>query len=186
MDLFFTLLVEFGLPVASATVMGIFIYIILKYILDSVISQVNTMHGIIMGLDNRIKTMNNDILKIDVTDWWARREYDVVNRNGYLYDKFDHTDDWSDVTTIDLDVVYLYEFENLPSVFQRYITYRASRMAATQLVANPQLVQLLAQQESLSRAACLEYECNQGNHSMFGMPDDSTFTTYQPYRNLRR
>ena len=66
MDLFFTLLVEFGFPVASATVMGIFIYIILKYILDSVISQVNTMHGIIMGLDNRIKTMNNDMLKLDV------------------------------------------------------------------------------------------------------------------------
>ena len=66
MDLFFTLLIEFGLPVASATVMGIFIYIILKYILDSVISQVNTMHGIIMGLDNRIKTMNNDMLKLDV------------------------------------------------------------------------------------------------------------------------
>ena len=66
MDLFFTLLVEFGLPVASATVMGIFIYIILKYILDSVISQVNTMHGIIMGLDNRIKTMINDMLKLDV------------------------------------------------------------------------------------------------------------------------
>tara|TARA_B000000609_G_C24179372_1_gene356692 strand:- start:1828 stop:2109 length:282 start_codon:yes stop_codon:yes gene_type:complete len=66
MDLFFTLLIEFGLPVASAAVMGIFIYIILKYILDSVISQVNTMHGIIMGLDNRIKTMNNDMLKLDV------------------------------------------------------------------------------------------------------------------------
>ena len=57
MDLFFTLLVEFGLPVASATVMGVFIYIILKYILDSVIRHVNSIHGIIIGLDNRIKTM---------------------------------------------------------------------------------------------------------------------------------
>ena len=66
MDLFFTLLVEFGLPVASATVMGVFIYIILKYILDSVIGQVNSIHGIIMGLDNRIKTMNNDMIKLDV------------------------------------------------------------------------------------------------------------------------
>ena len=66
MDLFFTLLVEFGLPVASATVMGVFIYIILKYILDSVIGQVNIIHGIIMGLDNRIKTMNNDMIKLDV------------------------------------------------------------------------------------------------------------------------
>ena len=130
--------------------------------------------------------IGSNVLKLDVSEGWIRREYDVVNRNGYLYDKFDHTDDWSDVTTIDLDVVYLYEFENIPSVFQRYITYRASRMAATQLVANPQLVQLLAQQESLSRAACLEYECNQGNHSMFGFQDDTVYQTYQPHRNLRR
>ena len=66
MNLFFEILVEFGLPVASATVMGVFIYIILKYILDSVIGQVNSIHGIIMGLDNSIKTMNNDMIKLDL------------------------------------------------------------------------------------------------------------------------
>ena len=66
MSLFFEILLEFGLPVASATVMGIFIYIILKYILNSVIGQVNSIHGIIMGLDNRIKTMNNDMIKLDL------------------------------------------------------------------------------------------------------------------------
>ena len=66
MNLLFEILVEFGLPVASATVMGVFIYIILKYILDSVIGQVNSIHGIIMGLDNRIKTMNNDMIKLDL------------------------------------------------------------------------------------------------------------------------
>ena len=66
MSLFFEILVEFGFPVASATVMGVFIYIILKYILDSVIGQVNSIHGIIMGLDNRIKTMNNDMIKLDL------------------------------------------------------------------------------------------------------------------------
>ena len=66
MSLFFEILVEFGLPVASATIMGVFIYIILKYILESVIGQVNSIHGIIMGLDNRIKTMNNDMIKLDL------------------------------------------------------------------------------------------------------------------------
>ena len=65
-NLLFQILVEFGLPVASATVMGVFIYIILKYILNSVIGQVNSIHGIIMGLDNRIKTMNNDMIKLDL------------------------------------------------------------------------------------------------------------------------
>jgi hypothetical protein len=130
--------------------------------------------------------IGNDILKMDVTDGWVERKYDVVKRGGYLYDKFDHTDDWSDHTDILLDITRLISFDDLPQVFKRYITYRASRVAATQLVANPQLVQLLAQNEAFSRAALLEYECNQGNHSMFGFPEDSSYTTYQPWRNLRR
>lgn len=65
MELFFTILVEFGLPVAAATTMGIFIYIILKYILGGVVGSVNSLHGIIMGLENRIETMNNDLIHID-------------------------------------------------------------------------------------------------------------------------
>jgi hypothetical protein len=32
----------------------------------------------------------------------------------------------------------------------------------------------------------MEYECNQGNHSMFGFEDDTAYTTYQPWRNIRR
>ena len=128
----------------------------------------------------------NDVLQLDVSNGWTRREYDVVRRNGYLYDKIDHTDDFSNIESIDLDVVKLQNYEDLPIIFRRYITYRASRMAATQLVANPNLVKLIAQQEALSRAALMEYECNQGNHSMFGFPENTAYQTYQPWRNLRR
>ncbi len=130
--------------------------------------------------------VGNDILKMDVSEGWEKRQYDVVKRGGYLYDKFDHTDDWSDHTSIDLDITRLISFDDIPTPFQRYITYRASRVAATQLVANPQLVQLLAQQEALSRAALMEYETTQANYTMFGFPEDSSYTTYQPWRNLRR
>ena len=130
--------------------------------------------------------IGSDVLRMDVTDAWTKREYDVVRRNGNLYDKYDHTDDWSDVTSIELDIVKLFAFTDLPMVFQRYTIYRASRIAATQLIVNPQLVQLLAQQEVAARAACVEYECNQGNHNMFGLPEDSVYTAYEPWRNLRR
>ena len=128
----------------------------------------------------------NDVLQLDVSNGWSRREYDVVRRNGYLYDKIDHTDDFSDIESIDLDVIKLQNYEDLPIIFRRYITYRASRMAATQLVANPNLVKLIAQQEALSRAALMEYECNQGNHSMFGFPENTAYQTYQPWTNLKR
>ena len=129
--------------------------------------------------------VGNDVLKMDVTDGWVKRNYDVVKRNGYLYDKYDHTDDWSDISEISLDIIRLLNFEDIPSVFQRYIIARASRLAATQLVANPQLVTLLQQQETLTRASCMEYECNQGNHTMFGFPENSTYTSYKPVRTLR-
>ena len=135
--------------------------------------------------DNKI-AVGSDILKMDVTDGWSKKHYDVVKRNGYLYDKYDHTDEWDDVTEMYLDITRLLSYVDIPEVFKRYIVYKASTRAATQLVGNPQLARLLAQQEALARATCLEYECNQGNHSMFNFPEDSSYTTFQPWRTLRR
>ena len=49
--------------------------------------------------------IGNDILSMDVHDNHIRREYNLVRRNGFLYDKQDHTDDFSTIDSIDLDVV---------------------------------------------------------------------------------
>jgi hypothetical protein len=128
--------------------------------------------------------IGDDILSMDLNDNQARRTFNLVRRNGFLYDKQDHTDVFT--SNIHLDIVRLYLFEDLPIVFRRFITYRASAAAATQLVANPNLVRLLGNQAGLARAALQEYECNQGDHSMFGFPDDTAYQTYQPWKNLRR
>ena len=138
------------------------------------------------SVTNKI-TIPADVVRIDLPDNWSRRHYNFVRRGGFLYDKITHTDVFTDmVSPIELDIVKIYPFEDLPPVFKRFITYRASRAAATQLVANPQLVQLLGTQEAIARASLMEYECNQGNHSMFGFEDDTAYNTYQPWRNLRR
>ena len=52
METFVVILADFGLPIAGSFAMGVFIYIILRYILGSVIGQVQTMHAIITQLDN--------------------------------------------------------------------------------------------------------------------------------------
>ena len=65
MDIFLEILQKFVLPVMAASAMGTFIYIILKYILGGVVGSVKGIHGIIMGLENRIDTMNNDLIHID-------------------------------------------------------------------------------------------------------------------------
>tara|TARA_R100001443_G_scaffold26730_1_gene40048 strand:- start:2429 stop:3040 length:612 start_codon:yes stop_codon:yes gene_type:complete len=128
--------------------------------------------------------IGDDILSMDLNENNVKRTFNLVRRNGFLYDKIDHTDVFT--ADVDLDVVRLYNFEDLPIIFRRYIIYRAARVAATQLVANPALVKLLAVQEQQGRAALVEYECNQADHSMFGFEDDTAYQTYQPWRNLRR
>tara|TARA_R100001082_G_scaffold75557_2_gene43767 strand:+ start:1154 stop:1879 length:726 start_codon:yes stop_codon:yes gene_type:complete len=91
----------------------------------------------------------------------------------HLYDLANNIETWdcTDNVTYTLDVSTLYAFANVPNVFQRYITYRSAVRAATQLIANPQLVQLLQLQEVTARANCLEYEGKQGDHSFFGLPN---------------
>ena len=64
-----------------------------------------------------------DILQLDVTDGWKHRQYDVVRRSGHLYDKYDHTDDFSDISEIYLDVVRLYAFDDLHQYSEVFITY---------------------------------------------------------------
>jgi len=65
MDIVFKLIADLGFPIAVAFVGGFFIFFIIKYILGGVTGQVGGLHAIIMGLDNRVKTMNNDVIKID-------------------------------------------------------------------------------------------------------------------------
>jgi len=126
----------------------------------------------------------NNALRYDINDGFNNKQQDVVNRDGKLYDLVNHTNEFDN--TLYLDLVTLYPFVDLPNVFQRYITYRAAVRAATQLVSNPQLTKLLKEDEAKSRAACLEYECDKGDHSFFGNPHDSIYTSYQPYNALKR
>ena len=135
-------------------------------------------------------TIPNNILRMDYTSGLhgatglADKTHDVVRRNGRLYDKVNHTDVFTE--DIYTNVVWLFEFEDLPSIFKRYITYKAAGRAATQLISNAQLTKLLEAQEASARAACMEYECNQADQSYLGYPHESHHTSFQPFHALRR
>ena len=126
----------------------------------------------------------NNYLRFDVHDGLYDRSRDVVKRGGKLYDKVEHTD----VFTSDLyfDITYLFDFEDIPSAIQRYIIARASVRAATQVVSNQELVQLLQLEEAKTLASAKEYDCEQGDHTFFGFPHESNYRSYQPYKALIR
>ena len=132
----------------------------------------------------------SDVVRIDGTDEWDRTR-DFVRRKDSddawkVYDRVNHTFEYPDDDYFYFNVVRLVEFEDIPSVFQRYIIYKASGRAAVQLVANRELMQMLTAYELQARASCMEYECNQGDHSYFGWPDESAYQPYKPYQMLRR
>ena len=64
MDIF-KLIAEVGFPIAGAIAAGFFVFTTLKCILDSVSGSVVTLNNIVKSLDNRVQTMNHDVIRID-------------------------------------------------------------------------------------------------------------------------
>ena len=61
----FSLIADLGFSIAAVVIGGVFFIFFLKYILDSVVSSAESLNGMISSLDNRIKTINNEIVRLD-------------------------------------------------------------------------------------------------------------------------
>lgn len=61
----FKSLMDLGFSVAAVAIGGVFIVILLKYILAGVVSDVKSISGLAGMLNNRVRTMNNDLIRID-------------------------------------------------------------------------------------------------------------------------
>ncbi len=62
----FTLISDVGAPIAGALVMGFFIFLVLKQILEGIIDQIKTLTIFCESLENRARTMSNEMIKIDM------------------------------------------------------------------------------------------------------------------------
>ena len=62
---FSSLVADLGFPIAGALAAGLFVFTTLKFILAGVTGSVKGLKNITSGLDNRVQTMNNDLVKID-------------------------------------------------------------------------------------------------------------------------
>lgn len=124
-------------------------------------------------------------LQIDTNVNEHRDDFDVVRRGNKLYDRLHHT--YKFKKDLKVDITWLYEFDDVPAAIQNYITARAARMSAIKTVGEAQLTQLLQEQELMTRAAAVEYDCNQGEYTIFGWRDgENYYNNYQPYNALTR
>ena len=66
MEEIFNLIDKVGFPIAAAIASGYLVFLTLKFILAGVTSSIQSIKGIIVALDNRVRTMNHDLVRIDV------------------------------------------------------------------------------------------------------------------------
>jgi|TARA_B110000285_G_C15116221_1_gene614257 hypothetical protein len=62
----FSLIADVGAPIAGALVMGFFIFLVLKQILEGIVDQIATLTMFCSSLENRARTMSNEMIKIDM------------------------------------------------------------------------------------------------------------------------
>ena len=61
----FGIIAELGFTITAVLGGGVFIVILLKYILASVVDATANLSMLITALDNRVKTINNEIVRLD-------------------------------------------------------------------------------------------------------------------------
>jgi hypothetical protein len=122
----------------------------------------------------------DDVLQMDLNQGYPENiEKEAIYRGGKLYDKKKHSYEWT-AETVYVDIVWLFEWENIPAPIQAHIVARSAAIVSSRIIGDSNQYQILQQKEAVTRAQAMEYECNQGDYTFFGSPNAGNF--YQPYK----
>ena len=132
---------------------------------------------------NKEVVIPDNYLQLDVVD--TDRTVDVVRREGKLYDRINQTFSFDNDPYC--DIKRFFNLIDIPIPIRDYIVSRSATIFSQRVIGDSTQYQMLQQREAYTRAMALEYECNQGDYSMFGFPRQGTYyQSYQPYNTLQR
>ena len=143
----------------------------------------NTEYHYPFGRDgnNHIKIPEN-VLALDTARTSTKR---ASIRQNKLYDKVNHTYVWDD--DMELDVIWLFSFEELPEAFKNYITIRSANVFAGRSIGSTEAVKFGEREEIFARASALEHDTQQGDYTIFADKDNQqSYQSYLPYNAIRR
>ena len=129
----------------------------------------------------------DNVLQLSDNKYENVQQYQTVIRNGKLYDKISHSFTSWIVSPVLCDVVWLFDFEDLPQVFKDYITQRATRVFAGSTVGSKEMFQFNQQDEGMLRANCIAYDTGTSEVNIFGVETGQNFyISYTPFRTIAR
>ena len=131
---------------------------------------------------NKFIRIPTNVLALDTAKHHKNR---ATIRNNQLYDKVNHTFVWD--TDMELDVIWLFSFEELPEAFKNYITIRSANVFAGRSIGSTEAVKFGEREEIFARASALEHDTQQGDYTVFADKDnDQSYQSYLPYNAIRR
>ena len=112
-------------------------------------------------------------------------KYLTTVRNGKLYDKLNHSFTFTGI--VYCDVVWGFDFIDLPQPYKDYITTRAARVYAGRVVGSEEQVKIIAQDEAILRSNCISYDTETAEPNVFGLRNgQNTYISYTPFHMIAR
>lgn len=128
-----------------------------------------------------------NVLQMKLSYLPENRGIDVTRRDGKLYNKIAHTFIWEAGREVKCDVVWEFDFTDIPQIFADYITARAAVAASSILISDVDQFKLLKDRETATRAAALEADLKEGQYSMFGFGSGmNLYNSYMPFKVISR
>jgi|TARA_B110000285_G_scaffold109391_1_gene124160 hypothetical protein len=66
MEDFLGFVADVGAPIAGAIFLGFFVFLVMKQMLEGLVGEIKTLTMFCQGLENRARTMSNEMVKIDL------------------------------------------------------------------------------------------------------------------------
>ena len=109
--------------------------------------------------------IDSNVLRIDATAKVRSNKKDIVERGGFLYDRENNTDVFTDAVKV--DYVTFLPFDSLPESARRYIAVKSARIFHDRVVGSGQLHQFFERDELQAWSDLLEYQSEVGDFNIF-------------------
>ena len=120
--------------------------------------------------NNKIPLATN-IVRVELNPRkYAKTNFDVVQRNNFLYNLATNSDIF-DENLEDVVVVYLLNFDDIPEQAKKYITIRSARIFHDRTLGANALHKFTTEDEKKAYSILLQAESNTGDYSIFDTPE---------------
>lgn len=122
--------------------------------------------------DNKIPLATN-ILRVELDpNRYSKLQYDIVQRNNYLYNLAKNQDTF-DTNFEDVIAVYLLPFDEIPEQAKRYITIRSARVFHDRTLGANTLHKFSTEDEARALIILKQAEASTGDYSIFDTPEQA-------------